>query len=138
MGKVKILQHNMGKGRAAMAVPFRKIQLEKYVLIQEPYSKLRGLLGYDTYKADGEGVKAITLVRKDIGKVWIRECLCNNVIVIEMDVCGSERNVLNMNVYDELSDARNRRSRFREVSGCLQNRRERVTVTGEFNDKNVM
>lgn len=135
----RCLQVNLGRGREATVVALRKINSEgiDIVFFQEPYRNFRGALGFDCFRMN-EQSKVVTLVRRGCGKVWMRrECLSENVVVVEWEKGVNERSILLVNVYDEPPDARNTVCRFRNVSRWLGNRMERVLLTGDFNSKNV-
>ncbi|KAJ8938280.1 hypothetical protein NQ314_011542 [Rhamnusium bicolor] len=130
---LKILE----RSRQNIGYNARTVKISKLLFFQEPYQNFSGALGFDCYRMNGQS-KVVTLVRQGLGKVWMRrECLSENVVVVELEKGGNERNVLLVNVYDEPPDARNTNSRFRDASGWLRNRRERVLVAGDFNGKNV-
>lgn len=124
-----------------MTLAYKKIREQNLdiILIQEPYQNLKGIFGYECFKADGDGVKVVTLVRKSLGQVWMRrDCLSENVVVVELALAQRERTLMIVNVYDEPPRPGDPVSKFRDISGWLENRRESMIVAGDLNARNVM
>lgn len=139
MPVIKILSINTGRGKESTILAFHKIKVESIdiAFIQEPYHAFKFIVGYQTFKVNNNH-KVLTLVRRGLGKVWLkRECCSENFVAVELEEKNNS-SVLFVNVYDEPPDVRNTVSRFRDLSGWLQNRTERILVAGDFNGKNVI
>ncbi|KAJ8915358.1 hypothetical protein NQ315_008245 [Exocentrus adspersus] len=130
---------NMGRGREASELFFRKVRLENFdiIAVQEPGSDCT-LLGYQTFRAGTERDKVITLVRNGLGRVWMRrDKLSQNFLVIEFELRG--QNLVIGNLYDEPPEA-GKPCRFSEVEEWVRQRQQfaRMIVAWDFNAKHTV
>ncbi|XP_018577377.1 uncharacterized protein LOC108915741 [Anoplophora glabripennis] len=133
----KVREHSAGDSDCPAMKDKIKSEIPDVIMIQEPYQNFTGFFGYDTFRI-GDRVKVITLIRQGVGRAWMRrEISYENVMVVVLEGVGSDGDMLMVNVYDEPPDARNAQSRFRDLSGWLESRRERILMAGDFNGKNV-